>query len=110
MSVRKRKFLKLAPAVGFGGSFPVFAEIETQFTQLIKQTLALLKRAFSVLFAGNFADTYLNRYLRLSQYWNRQRRRFESDTIVMEESEKGHSCGLYRFLADWFALDRRQWR
>jgi len=35
----------------------VFAAIQTQFTWVIKPTLALLGRTFSVRFAGNFADT-----------------------------------------------------
>jgi hypothetical protein len=34
---------------------PVFAAIETQFTWVIKQTLVLLARTFSVRFAGNSA-------------------------------------------------------
>jgi hypothetical protein len=56
--------LKLAPAVGFGGSFPVFDAIETQFTWVIKQTLALLARTFSLPFAGKSAGTCLDRYER----------------------------------------------
>jgi hypothetical protein len=44
-------------AVRFGGSFPVVDAIESQFTCVIKQTLQLLTRAFSVRFAGNPAGT-----------------------------------------------------
>jgi hypothetical protein len=48
----------LAPEVGFGGSSPVFEAIQSQFTWVIKQTLALLARSFSVRFAGNSAGTH----------------------------------------------------
>jgi hypothetical protein len=47
----------LAPAVGFGGSFSVFERIQTQFAWVIKQTLELPARTFSLRFAGNFAGT-----------------------------------------------------
>ena len=47
----------MAPAVGFGGSLPVFNAIQTQFTWVIKQTLAILGRTFSLRFAGNFAGS-----------------------------------------------------
>jgi hypothetical protein len=41
--------------VGFGRVFPCCEAIYTEFPWVIKRTLALLARAFSLLFAGNSA-------------------------------------------------------
>src|SRR3979411_2231796 len=45
----------MAPEVGFGGVFPCFETIKTEFARVIKRTPAPLPQAVSVRFAGNSA-------------------------------------------------------
>jgi hypothetical protein len=66
----------------------VFNATEAQFAWVIKGTLQLLARAFSLLFAGKSAGTYFDSIYAVETVWGRTGRRFKSDAMVKKESEK----------------------
>jgi hypothetical protein len=82
-----------APAVGFGGFFPVCYAIKSHFAQVIKQTRSLLGRTLSLFFAGNSAGT-LAPGLPLTGYKSRLapfRRRLARSSASMP-IQKGNGC------------------
>ena len=90
---RRRRKSDIPPAVGFRRFLPLCLNRFKRVFWVIKRPLRLLAPALRLPFAGKFAGTCFDRFMRLSQYGERQRRRFKSDAMVKKESGKCSSRG-----------------